>query len=193
MTPKRISAKFYLSPDPSADVDLDPFIGLFHRMIQNQSAPGLLIDVADYIHVPDGPGVILIGHDVDYGMDLTEGQAGLLATRKRIEEGSLTDLLEQTVGMALGAIQAIAADGEAGVAFATNACRIQLLDRLVSPNTDQAFSEAKGAFEALASKLYSGAVDKVARVGADDARGALGAEIVASEDVSIDTLIARLS
>jgi len=30
--------------------------------------PGLLIDVADYAHVPDGPGVILIGHDVDYGI-----------------------------------------------------------------------------------------------------------------------------
>lgn len=193
MTPKRISAKFLVKPDPTAAVDLDPFIGLFHRLIQNQSAPGLLIDVADYIHVPDGPGVMLIGHEVDYGIDLSEGKAGLLTVRKRIEEGSLSDLLEQTVHMALGAIKAIATDGGVAVEFATGSCRIQLLDRLEAPNTDQVFSEAKGAFESLATRLYSGSVQEVSRVGAEDARAPLGAELVSSEEIGVDSLLERLA
>ncbi len=193
MTPKRISAKFYASPDPAAPVDLDPFIGLFHRMIQNQTVEGLLIDVADYIHVPEGPGVILIGHDVDYGIDRSNGKAGLLTVQKRIEGGSLSDRLNQTMRMALGALKAIEIDGGAAVNFATTCCRVQLLDRCETPNTDQAFSEAKGEFEALASRLYAGAVESLSRVGAQDARNPLGVEIFSNEAVPLDTLIERVS
>ena len=45
--------------------------------------PELLIDVANYAHVPKGPGVVLIGHGSDYFMDEGEGRLGLLYNRKR--------------------------------------------------------------------------------------------------------------
>ena len=41
---------------PSAgSIDLTQAIPVFHRWIQEQALPGLLIDVADYRHVPEGP------------------------------------------------------------------------------------------------------------------------------------------
>jgi hypothetical protein len=86
MNTQRIAVKFFVEPDPRATVDLEPFIAMFHRFIQQGSVEGLLIDVADYAHVIEGPGVILIGHDVDYGIDTTGGRAGLLVTRKRCGE-----------------------------------------------------------------------------------------------------------
>ena len=61
MNPQRIAIKFFVTPDPTEAVDLAPFTPLFHEFIQKASVPGLLIDVADYAHVPNGPGIILIG------------------------------------------------------------------------------------------------------------------------------------
>ena len=86
--PRRVSVKFFANPQPGSALDLAPYIGLFHQFIQEKSVEGLLIDVADYTHVPDGPGILLVGHDVDYGIDLAGGRAGLLTVRKRIEGSS---------------------------------------------------------------------------------------------------------
>ena len=69
MNPLRIAIKLFVAPDPTVPVDLEPFTPLFHEFIQKASVPGLLIDVADYAHVPNGPGIILIGNEVDYGID----------------------------------------------------------------------------------------------------------------------------
>ena len=43
----------------------------------------LLLDVADYKHVQEGPGIVLIGHEADYSLDLGGGRAGLVYDRNR--------------------------------------------------------------------------------------------------------------
>ena len=55
---------------------------MFHDWIQNQRLDELLIDVVDYRHVHDGPGVILIAHDAHYAFDTSEGRLGLLYSRR---------------------------------------------------------------------------------------------------------------
>ena len=67
MLPKRISVKLFTT-DPEAEVDLHKYIRVFHEFIKEKKVEGLLIDVADYSHVPEGPGIVLIGHDVDYSL-----------------------------------------------------------------------------------------------------------------------------
>jgi len=47
-----------LAKDPE-DVDLEPLIPVFHNWIQGQVFEELLLDVADYRHVHEGPGVVL--------------------------------------------------------------------------------------------------------------------------------------
>ena len=49
----------------SQDVDLDPLIPVFHNWIQEQVCDELLLDVADYLHVHHGPGIVLIGHEAN--------------------------------------------------------------------------------------------------------------------------------
>jgi len=46
-----------------AKVDLGAVIPIFHQWIQDQIFDELLLDVANYSHVPEGPGVVLIGHE----------------------------------------------------------------------------------------------------------------------------------
>src|SRR5256885_7330020 len=61
----------------------ESFIPVFHGWIKHRLLPELMIDVANYAHVPKGPGVVLIGHACDYFMDEAEGRLGLLHSRKR--------------------------------------------------------------------------------------------------------------
>jgi rhodanese-related sulfurtransferase len=190
--PQRLSVKLFVSRDPEQVPELEPFIGLFHRFIQEQALEGLLIDVADYAHVPEGPGILLVGHDVDYGIDLEGGRTGLLVTRKRYEGLGFTDALRDTLRKAFGAARAIEASGETGLAFRTDALQIRLLDRLVAPNDDATFGALRPALESVLGGLYGDAKLELERDGADDARRPLGFRITAQEAPPADALLERL-
>jgi len=190
-TPVRLAAKFLLRPDPTAPPDLHPFIGLFHRFIQQKSLPGLLLDVADYAHVPDGPGVILIGHEVDYGIDSVGGRTGLLTTHKRHTTRDFEDVVKETLRMALVAARAIEADGSTGVHFDTSAVTFQLIDRLRTPNTDAAFEAARAALSPVAEKLFAGGYE-AARENGQDPRQPLAIRLRATDPADADTLLGRL-
>jgi len=189
MNPKRIAVKFPTT-EPGAAVDFTPFIPLFHRFIQQQSVEGLLLDVADYAHVPNGPGVVLIGHDVDYGIDSVGGQAGLLTVRKRAGDQPLEELLVDTLRKALGVVQAIEEDGSAKLRFDVGSVEISVLDRLSAGNDDAGFVAAKPAIESAVSKLFGSA--SVSRVATDDPRKPLGFEAKAAEAADVKTLLDRL-
>ena len=62
-------------------------IAVFHRWIQRRVAAELLIDVADYLHVPEGPGIMLIGHVAHCPLDFSHGRFGLLYNRRKSTEG----------------------------------------------------------------------------------------------------------
>lgn len=191
-SPHRLSVKFFASPDPGPAADLAPFIPLFHRFIQNASVEGVLIDVADYAHVPNGPGVILIGHEVDYGFDLRDGRAGLLVTRKSRGDTGVAELAEQALRMALGALVAIEADGRAGVSFATDKVELHVTDRLHTPNDEASFEALKGEMLGLGETLFGAGAVELVRIHADDARRGLALEFVAPNAPDAKTLLDRL-
>ena len=68
----------------SANFTGEEFVPVFHRWIQNQVLPNhLLIDVADYDHVSNGPGAVLIANEANIALDFADGRLGLLYFRKR--------------------------------------------------------------------------------------------------------------
>ena len=67
------------------NADLELFIPVFHKWIQgNKISNHIMIDVADYKHISDGPGIMLIGHEGNFSIDMENGEAGLLYTRKQV-------------------------------------------------------------------------------------------------------------
>ncbi|MGH0036130.1 MAG: hypothetical protein ACQGVK_13970 [Myxococcota bacterium] len=190
-TPVRVAAKFFASPDPKAPVDLDPYIGVFHRFIQGKTVPGLLLDVADYIHVPDGPGVVLIGHDVDYGIDSTGGETGLLTTGKRHGDADLEGVVRTTLRNALAALRAIEAEDSVSLVFDTSRVDIHLIDRLRTPNTEETYTAAVAALAPVAEKLFAGGYD-ASRIHDDDPRKSLAVRLAAREPADAATLQERL-
>src|SRR5208282_5773091 len=65
-----------------AELDGAKAIAVFHRWIQRGGLPEMPIDVADYVHLPAGPGVILVCQEAAYSLDNNDGRLGLLYQRK---------------------------------------------------------------------------------------------------------------
>ena len=80
----KIAVKLYAE---RAEADDDDVVAIFHQWIREGAVGGMPLDVADYGHVPDGPGVLLVGHETDFGLDRMEGPVGLLVNRKRGLQG----------------------------------------------------------------------------------------------------------
>lgn len=192
MVPKRIAVKFFADPDPGDGLELAPAIGLFHRLIQSKGVEGLLLDVADYAHVPEGPGVVLIGHDVDYGIDLTEGRTGLLVTRKHYGGLPLTDVLRDTLRKGLLAMAAIEKDGALPLRFAPGSFALRLLDRLTSPNDEASFEAARNAIAPLLAEVFGEGGHEVTRTGAEDPRKPLTLAVRSAGGADAASILARL-
>src|SRR5689334_10419959 len=96
---QHINVKLFVQ-DP-ASVNLERLVPIFHRWIQDQAREEILIDVADYRHVPAGPGVLLIGHEANYSVDNTGLRLGVRYNRKAASSGSNQDRLKQATRAAL--------------------------------------------------------------------------------------------
>src|SRR6476620_12257796 len=100
MESSKLSIKFYV--EESSSVKLADIVPVFHSWIQFHSiADHLLIDVADYTHVPDGPGVVLVAHEANYYLDRFDGRLGLSYSRKRPLERTFAERLHFVVTSAL--------------------------------------------------------------------------------------------
>jgi hypothetical protein len=150
----------------SAPTRLEVFIPVFHRWIKDGVITGdTLVDVANYAHVPQGPGVVLIGHGADYFMDEGEGRLGLLYNRKRAEPPPgerLADAFRNTVKAAL----LLEADPAlAGLKLRTDEWLFRINDRLAAPSTDETFAAVRPELEAFCKKLFPDAAIELTRVG----------------------------
>src|SRR5262249_27389177 len=148
----RIQIKYFLE-NPEA-VALTPFMGVFQRWIQQQALEGLLIDAADYGHVHDGPGIVLIGHEGDYAIDASRGRLGLLHTQKRSSESDLQPRLQGAFRMALKACHLLESEAALKLKFRTDEAEIRFADRLQFPNQPEAFERVKSDIQAVLTALY---------------------------------------
>jgi len=171
MRPRRLALKLF-TREPVAREKLSPYIAVFHRFVKEASVPGLLVDVADYAHVPDGPGIALIGHEVDYGLDLVGGRSGLIAISKREGERELAELFGVTLGRLAAAARALEAADEVDVAFTSDALELVVFDRLAAPNTAESAALATKELEPVARERLGESV-ALEHVSGDDPRRAL--------------------
>lgn len=154
MLAQQLSVKVF-ARDPDS-VEPSVFVAIFHKWIQEERIPDqLLIDVADYRHVPDGPSVLLVGHQAHYVIDNERGGAvGFLYNRKRDQPGELEDKLKEVLREALRAAVHLEEDPAKPVAFAGDRLRISCMSRRFMTNSDETFADAKPALDAVAKALY---------------------------------------
>jgi len=153
---QHVNVKFLVS-DP-ASVDLEPLIPVFHRWIQEQVFEELLLDIADYRHVHDGPGIVLIGHQADYSLDNTDGRLGVRYNRKAPLDGGNGDRLKQAARSALKACQRLEAEAilEEKIRFNGRDVEFFVNDRLLAPNREEVRRRLDPEFKAFFGTLFRG-------------------------------------
>ena len=140
------------------EIDLGALIPVFHSWIQDQVCEELLLDVADYSHVPDGPGVVLIGHEADYSVDNSDGRLGLRYNRKAVITGTNQDRLEQALRSAVRAARRLEEDAPQGKKLGINGQEIEIWvnDRLLAPNREETRSALESELRTFLGKLLAG-------------------------------------
>lgn len=143
--------------DHSAPVDLEPLIPVFHSWIQDRVCEEILIDVADYRHVPAGPGIVLVGHEANYSVDNTDGRLGVRYNRKAPLEGSPQDRLEQAARAAILACQRLENDSrlEGKIRFGGRQWELFINDRMIAPSDEASRQAIDPEFRALFQRLFS--------------------------------------
>lgn len=187
--------KLFLQDD--SRVEPEDFIPVFHDWIQSQRLDELLIDVVDYRHVHEGPGVMLIAHDAHYAIDTADGRMGLLYSRRRETHPTrdaiqnLTERLHSVLRCAFRA--GLALENEPSLAgrlkFRSDELLLRINDRLVCP-TLETFDNLQARLKPVLSSLYPHDTAEVERHGGPDSR--LTMTIRVSEDSDVATLYGRL-
>lgn len=182
----------------SGDVDLDPVIPIFHGWIQNQVFDELLLDVADYRHVPNGPGIVLIGHEADYSIDNdnTDGRLGVRYNRKAVVDGSNQDRLEQAARAMLHAARRLAEDATLQQTLRFNGHDIELSinDRLLAPNSEDTRKAIEPDFRTFFDRLFRGNEYSLSYSSGptNDSRRLFGAFVSSQKAFSVTELLGNL-
>lgn len=134
-------------------IDPEKVVDFYHEWVAKQTRPEMLIDVAELLHVPNGPGVIAVGHEADYGFDHTGGQWGLLYRRKNALEGDNASRLAQAFNAATDACRLLEEHFGDGLKFSRTDIEITINDRLVAPNTPEFAAQAVPELTGLLNSL----------------------------------------
>ena len=177
----------------SESLDLESLIPVLHGWIRDKVFGELLLDVADYRHVHDGPGVVLIGHQGDYAIDQTDGRLGVRYNRKSAFDGSNRDRLGQATHAALDACQRLESEPslKSALRFDGQNVELSINDRLLAPNNAATRKEADPEFRNFFNDLFEGPGYSLSWN--EDPRRLLTASVKAARAHSTAELLANLA
>lgn len=190
MNLQHVNVKIFVH-DP-ATIDPAAFIPVFHEWIQDQVHDELLIDVADYRHVPGGPGVVLVGHEANYSMDHADHRWGLLYNRKTPVSGSAQHRISQAIQAALRACYHLERHPALypELSFDGREMHITLNDRLAATNTEESYRAFAEPLRPVLDALYGGKNYTLDRLAGNDPRKRLTVRVTASASFTVDRLLA---
>ena len=188
---ERFCVKFFARPGYNIDDAI--FIDIFHEWIRLKKLPGILLDVADYRHVPEGPGIMLLTHDINFAMDYSEGRFGLFAQRKSGPAGNHRDRILELVRatVTFGALLEQDPRVKGKVSLEGGTFHYLSNDRLLAPNANEAAAAIAPDLAAAAELIYPGQAVSITPL-ANDPRDRLTIE-VAAQSVDIGVLAASVA
>ncbi len=163
---ERVCAKVYAAEPGIPDSD---FVPVFHDWIRRRVIGGVLLDVADYTHVPDGPGVALVGHEFTYSLDRSDGRFGLLVQRRRSTGANTEASIAATLSTLLTAAERLETHRtlKGVIKFDRSVIRIESNDRRRAANNAQGVDLLRAASEAAVRQSFPNAATRVQLVDED--------------------------
>ena len=132
---QKFGVKLFLNTN--GNYDSKDFIPVFHSWIQKKVVSDhLLIDVADYSHIQDGPGMMLIAHEGNFSLDQESLQPGIMYMRKTEIEGDFIQRFSKVLTTTIEAANRLSKNKiNKDVHFKNNLFRFIANDRLYAENT----------------------------------------------------------
>jgi hypothetical protein len=191
MNLQKINVKFFV--EKGADVPLVSFIPVFHRWIQEDKLEGMLVDVAEYTHVFQGPGVLLIAHEANYSVDEENGKRGFLYNQKRPPEKSVEEHLKTAFRRALTACSLLEKEpGLAGkIKFSPTHLQVFVNDRMEAPYNPESLGALEETLNPFLNGLYDGG--KYLLLHEKDPKKRAGFEIKVEKTMGLEDLLKKLS
>ena len=187
----RFSLKLFIEPDCTLNgADCIP---IFHRWIQTQALDLLLIDVADYTHLSNGPSVLLVAHEGNLAVDTAEGRTGILCTSKQPQTGSFAERLANVAKNVIAAARLLEDDimFEGQLRFISTEWQFHANDRLLAPPGAESVSSLTPALQELMSIGYP---DEPHQIRMDSqSKNRLKIQLTTSQPVSLDSLLERFN
>jgi hypothetical protein len=178
------NVKLFLEGD--GNIDFPRVVETFHRWVSGQAVPGvLLVDVADYRHVPSGPGILLVGLEADFNLDHTGGRWGLRYNRKAELSGSNEERLREALRAAARAGLRIESEVP-GVRFLRNELEIFYNDRALAPNSDETWEAVRPVVGSVLEEAFGHGAFAIGREG--DPRKRFGVSVTAERPFVLEML-----
>lgn len=132
---QRIDVKLLL--DTPAQPDIDVFLVIFDRWRQRKDHPCDWVDLADYAHMPSGPGILIAGKRDRFSIDLNPPGPGLLTSTRAGLEGTLEDRMREAFRRARELNRNVLSEPEFPADFSVSADGwvIHINDRLAFPDS----------------------------------------------------------
>lgn len=187
----RIGVKVYCTK--GQDMSLEEFIPVFHRWVQQKRTSSVLIDVADYSHVPEGPGILLVAHEGNFAVDESLGRRGFTMYRKRPLDGTFAERLSSVARHTVAAAIALTREPEFAnrLGFSGREMTVYFNDRLLAPNSEDAFLAVRGEVERFFEAAFGSKTIEYARQTDTRARLTVTARAADAES-DIERLAARI-
>ena len=189
---QRLGIKVFAA-DPGS-ISTTAFIPIFHGWIQKQALENhLLIDIHNYSHIHQGPGILLVAQEGNFSIDSAGGQLGLSYYRKQPGHGAPQDHLASIVRSALQACSLLEAEPAliGQLRFRTDELHIIANDRLLAPNDDATLAELKPVVSSVFERLLKRADFSISRI-SKGPRDRFAVRVQTNQAEDVKTLLSRL-
>jgi len=186
---QRIAVKILTDAPPS--LNLDPFLAIFGRWRTATAHPADWVDLADYAHMPRGPGIVLVGKRCNFSFDLGGAAPGLLYASKMGLEGAPEARLLSVFRACLEMSRSLLAEAEfpASVRLQTGSLELIFNDRLETANTEATDQQLKPAVVAALDRLLGPGAYQLTPQADPDRR--YGFFIRAARPLNLDEMLSR--
>jgi hypothetical protein len=186
---QRISIKIH--SEAAANISLDPYLEIFGRWRADKTHPAEWIDLADYAHVPKGPGIVLIGLKAMFSFDMADPAPGLAYVSRRGLSGSPEQRIRQVLRAGFDLASRITAEKNypAAARLRTDSLELRFPDRLTTPNTPATDAALGPAIQAALDTVFGSGAYQLTPVA--DGGCAFGYDVRAAKAEPLAALLSR--
>jgi hypothetical protein len=155
MVLQKIAVKVFA--ETGNEIPLTDFIDIFHGWIQ--ASDGVYHDVADYSHMQEGAGIVLVAKDANVSIDQTGNRRGLLYNQKAHLDGSNHEKIHKVFRSAFENCLRLEREPslQGKLKFSKDELVFFINDRLVAPNTDETLATLRPDLERVVRDLVGDA------------------------------------